>query len=73
MAGQWRMREQMLQTVEDALGLDLRREVTFVGSFTTGLLITGAFARETVRFTADVGIIVHLLGYRIAMCCTVVV
>ena len=51
MAAEWRMQEQMLQTVANALGPDLLREVAFVGGCTTALLITDAFAREAVRFT----------------------
>jgi hypothetical protein len=63
MAAEWRIQEQMLQTVADALGPDLLREVAFVGGCTTALLITDAFAREAVRFTEDVDVIVHVLGY----------
>ncbi len=63
MAAEWRMQEQMLQTVADALGPHLLREVAFVGGCTTALLVTDAFAREAVRFTEDVDVIVHVLGY----------
>jgi hypothetical protein len=63
MAAEWRIQEQMLQTVADALGPDLLRQVAFVGGCTTALLITDAFAREAVRFTEDVDVIVHVLGY----------
>lgn len=63
MAAEWRIQEQMLQTVADALGPELLREVAFVGGCTTALLITDAFAREAVRFTEDVDVIVHVLGY----------
>lgn len=63
MAAEWRIQEQMLQTVADALGPDLLSQVAFVGGCTTALLITDAFAREAVRFTEDVDVIVHVLGY----------
>lgn len=63
MAAEWRIQEQMLQTVADALGPELLRQVAFVGGCTTALLITDAFARESVRFTEDVDVIVHVLGY----------
>ena len=63
MAAEWRIQEQMLQAVADALGPELVRQVAFVGGCTTALLITDAFAREAVRFTEDVDVIVHVLGY----------
>lgn len=63
MAAEWRIQEQMLQTVADALGPELLRQVAFVGGCTTALLITDAFVREAVRFTEDVDVIVHVLGY----------
>lgn len=63
MVAEWRIQEQMLQTVADALGPELLRQVAFVGGCTTALLITDAFAREAVRFTEDVDVIVHVLGY----------
>ena len=63
MAAEWRIQEQMLQTVADALGPELLRQVAFVGGCTTALLLTDAFAREAVRFTEDVDVIVHVLGY----------
>ena len=60
--GNWKIQEVMLQRVADALGGELLREVAFVGGCTTGLLITDAFAREAVRFTDDVDVIVHVIG-----------
>ncbi len=63
MAAEWRIQEQMLQTVADALGPELLRQVAFVGGCTTALLLTDAFAREAVRFTEDVDVIVHVLSY----------
>lgn len=53
----------MLKLVADALGPDLREQMTFVGGCTTGLLITDAFTREQVRSTNDVDLIVHVMGY----------
>lgn len=52
----------MLLEVATALGPDLRRQMTFVGGCTTGLLLTDAFTREQVRSTDDVDLIVHVMG-----------
>lgn len=60
--GNWKIQEVMLQHVANALGEALLREVAFVGGCTTGLLITDDFAREAVRFTDDVDVIVHVMG-----------
>jgi len=60
--GNWKIQEVMLQRVADALGEPLLREVAFVGGCTTGLLITDDVAREAVRFTDDVDVIVHVMG-----------
>ncbi|MGH8494115.1 MAG: hypothetical protein ACRERR_13575 [Moraxellaceae bacterium] len=54
--------EIMLQAVADALGPELLAQVAFVGGCTTALLITDAFTLESVRFTDDVDVIVHVLG-----------
>lgn len=53
----------MLEQVAIALGPDLRRQMTFVGGCTTGLLLTDEFTKEQVRHTDDVDLIVHTLGY----------
>lgn len=53
----------MLRQVAEALGPELREQVTFVGGCTTGLLLTDKFAREQVRSTDDVDLIVHVMGY----------
>lgn len=53
----------MLQQVAEALGPELREQVTFVGGCTTGLLLTDKFAREQVRSTDDVDLIIHVMGY----------
>ncbi len=53
----------MLILVAQALGLELRQQVTFVGGCTTGLLLTDAFIREQVRSTDDVDLIVSVIGY----------
>ena len=57
-----REQEAMLQSVADALGPALLREVAFVGGCTTGLLVTDPFTREAVRYTEDVDLIVHIVG-----------
>ncbi len=53
----------MLQTVAEALGPDLRQRLVFVGGSTTALFITDAITREGVRLTDDVDLIVDLAGY----------
>ncbi len=63
MAGDARYQEIMLQTVADALGAELLAQVAFVGGCTTALLITDEVTREGVRYTEDVDLIVHVLGY----------
>lgn len=52
----------MLCRVAQALGPDLRQQMTFVGGCTTGLLLTDDFTREQVRSTDDVDLIVHVMG-----------
>lgn len=53
----------MLKLVARALGPELRRQMTFVGGCTTGLLLTDAYTQEQVRHTDDVDLIVHVMGY----------
>lgn len=53
----------MLQTVAEALGPDLRQRLVFVGGSTTALLITDAITREGIRLTDDVDLIMDLAGY----------
>jgi hypothetical protein len=40
----------------------LCREMAFVGGCTTALMLTDAVSRESVRFTDDVDLIIHVLG-----------
>lgn len=54
---------QMLQTVAEALGDDLRERLVFVGGCTTALFITDEITLEDVRATDDVDLIVDLAGY----------
>ncbi|MBO4227828.1 hypothetical protein [Bradyrhizobium neotropicale] len=54
---------QMLQTVAEALGSDLRQRLVFVGGCTTALFITDEVTLEGVRATDDVDLIVDLVGY----------
>ena len=63
MAGNAPYQEIMLQAVADALGLELLPQMAFVGGCTTALLITDPVTREGVRFTEDVDLIVHVIGY----------
>jgi hypothetical protein len=53
----------MLDSVAEAFGPDLRRQMVFVGGCTTALFITDPVSLENVRSTDDVDVIVELLGY----------
>lgn len=53
----------MIQQVAQQLGYDLLGQVAFVGGCTTGLHITDDFTKEKVRYTEDVDLIIHVLGY----------
>ncbi|UUA71793.1 hypothetical protein [Cellvibrio sp. QJXJ] len=53
----------MIQQVAQQLGSDLLSQVAFVGGCTTGLHITDEFTKEKVRYTEDVDLIIHVLGY----------
>lgn len=53
----------MIELVAGALGEALLQEVAFVGGATTGLLVTDPVARDDVRYTDDVDLIVHLVSY----------
>lgn len=64
MVGNAPYQEIMLQAVADALGPELLPQMAFVGGCTTALLITDPVTREGVRFTEDVDLIVHVMGYR---------
>ena len=55
--------EQMLVIVAQALGDELLQQVVFVGGCTTGLLITDKATLESVRYTDDVDLITHVIGY----------
>lgn len=52
----------MLQRVAQALGPELAAQMAFVGGCTTALMLTDVVSRESVRFTDDVDLIVHVLG-----------
>lgn len=57
---------QLLKMIEDvakALGPDICARTAFVGGVTTGLLVTDDFAREGVRLTDDVDLIVDIVSY----------
>src|SRR5690606_31856567 len=53
----------MLQRVADALGPELLAEVAFVGGCATAMLVTDPAARDRVRFTDDVDVILHVMGH----------
>jgi hypothetical protein len=55
--------EAMIGSVAKALGSDLVRKTAFVGGVTTGLFITDEYAREQVRFTDDVDLIVGVMTH----------
>lgn len=63
MAATHHMLESMLDTVAAALGPELCREMAFVGGCTTALMLTDEISRESVRFTDDVDLIIHVLGF----------
>lgn len=54
---------EMLVLVAKALGDDLLLEVAFLGGCTTGLLLTDEVTKEAVRYTDDVDLITHVIGY----------
>ncbi|WP_246813193.1 hypothetical protein [Rhizobium changzhiense] len=54
---------EMLQSVANALGEDLRKRLVFVGGCTTALFITDPVTIEGVRTTDDVDLIVDLEGF----------
>jgi predicted nucleotidyltransferase len=54
---------EMLTKVAQALGRELLEKVVFVGGCTTGLLVTDEFTKEQIRYTDDVDLIVHVMGY----------
>jgi len=54
---------EMLVMVAKALGEDLLKEVVFLGGCTTGLLLTDKVSKEAVRYTDDVDLVTHVIGY----------
>jgi predicted nucleotidyltransferase len=54
---------EMIAAVARALGPDLCARTAFVGGVTTGLLVTDEIAREGVRVTDDVDLIVDIVSY----------
>ena len=54
---------EMLVVVARALGDDLLKEVAFLGGCTTGLLLTDTASKEAVRYTDDVDLITHVIGF----------
>ncbi len=55
--------EKMLAMVADALGEQLLKQVAFVGGCTTGLLVTDTVTQESIRYTEDVDLITHVIGF----------
>ncbi|WP_338847269.1 hypothetical protein V8J88_00935 [Massilia sp. W12] len=52
----------MLRTVAAALGEDLLKDLAFVGGATTSLFLDDDLAKEHVRHTKDVDVIVNIIG-----------
>ncbi len=52
----------MIERVATALGAELLSKVAFIGGCTTGLHLTDAMAKESVRHTKDVDLIVPVIG-----------
>jgi len=59
----YNLHKDMILQVAQALGPELCSEVAFVGGSTTGLLLTDQLAKEQVRYTDDVDLIVSVMGY----------
>ena len=57
------LQKQMVGSVAEALGPELRAEVAFVGGCTTAFQLTDEFVLEQVRHTEDVDLIVHVMGH----------
>lgn len=55
--------EGMIATVAKALGPELCQQVVFVGGCTTALHITDNVTLDQIRYTDDVDLIIHVLGY----------
>jgi len=54
---------EMLVMVATALGDELLKDVAFLGGCTTGLFLTDVVSKEAVRYTDDVDLITHVVGY----------
>lgn len=57
--------QDMIHMMAKALGDELLLQVAFACGCTTGLLITDDMSKESVRYTNDVDLIVHVLGYSV--------
>lgn len=55
--------EHMISRVARALGPELASRIAFVGGCATPLLVTDELVHAGVRFTDDVDVIVHVLGF----------
>lgn len=56
------LHKEMLSAVASALGPELMQRVAFVGGCTTGLQLTDELAKDSVRHTMDVDLIVPVIG-----------
>ena len=63
MANDYNLQRDMLSRVAKALGQKLRAQSAFLGGCTTGLFLTDDLAKEEVRFTEDVDLVIDLMGY----------
>ena len=59
----YNQQQDMLILVAKALGDDLLKDVAFLCGCTTGLLLTDKATMEAVRYTDDVDLITHVVGY----------
>jgi predicted nucleotidyltransferase len=53
----------MIRAVAKAMGPELCQDIAFVGGCTTALMLTDLYAKQQVRHTDDVDLIVHVLSY----------
>jgi predicted nucleotidyltransferase len=54
---------EMIKAVASALGSELLSKVAFVGGCTTSLYIDDEITKESIRYTNDVDLIIHVIGY----------
>ena len=60
---QYNTHVEMIRVVAQHLGQDLLQQTAFVGGCTTGLHLTDSVTKEDIRYTEDVDLIIHIIGY----------